>query len=322
MNRVDSFERPFDLVALGEPMIEFNQRHGASTAYVQGFGGDTSNCVVAAARMGARTAYVSRVGDDRFGNMFLELWQREGVDTNSVAVDPAAHTAVYFVSHTAAGHAFSYLRSGSAASRLCAAELPAALLARTRVLHVSGISQAISASACDAVFAAIELARAAGARIAYDPNLRLSLWPLPRARAIIKATVPLCDWFLPSLEEVGQLFDVREPQSALDACHDLGAPLVALKCGAAGAWISTNGSRERVAGHRVDSVDATGAGDCFDGVLMARMLAGDAPRDAARFANAAAALKTLGYGAVAPLPRHDAVAAFLARPAAETAGAH
>ena len=79
------------------------------------------------------------------------------------------------------------------------------------VLHVSGISQAISASACDAVFAAIEAATAAGARVSYDPNLRLKLWPLPRARAVIAATAAQCDWFLPSLDDVRTLSGLADP---------------------------------------------------------------------------------------------------------------
>jgi 2-dehydro-3-deoxygluconokinase len=304
-------ETPFDLMGLGEPLLEFNQTRGEGKAYLQDFGGDTSNCMIAAARVGARTAYVTRIGDDVFGRSFLDLWRREGVDVQGVTVDPAAPTGLYFVSHSEAGHAFSYLRRDSAASRMRAEALPSSLLTKTRVLHVSGISQAISVEACDAVFAAIDLARAAGVHIAYDPNLRLKLWPLARARAIIRATIALCDWLMPSMDELAELSGLDEPHAALDWCHGLGAPLVALKCGHRGAWISTGGQRTHIAGHVVASVDATGAGDCFDGVLMARMLAGDAPLIAARFANAAAALKTMGYGAVTPLPRQEAITAFL-----------
>jgi 2-dehydro-3-deoxygluconokinase len=85
--------------------------------------------------------------------------------------------------------------------------------------------------------------------------------------------------------------------------------------GAAGVWVSAPKLREHVAGHRVRAVDATGAGDCFDGAFATRLIAGDAPVAAARYANAAAALATTGYGAVAPLPRHADVAAFLAKAA-------
>ena len=92
----------FDLVALGEPLLEFNQiTPDDATGYRQGFGGDTSNCTIAAARLGARTAYVTRLGDDAFGRMFIDLWRREGVDVSGVGIDADAPTGIYFVTHGA-----------------------------------------------------------------------------------------------------------------------------------------------------------------------------------------------------------------------------
>ena len=179
-----------DIVALGEPLVEFNQTRGEDArAWRQGFGGDTSNMAIAAARLGARVAYVTRVGDDAFGRMFRALWSAEGVAVDGVATDTDAPTGVYFVTHAASGHAFSYLRAGSAASRLAPGNLPVDLIRAARALHVSGISQAISTSACDAVFAAIAAARDAGARVYYDPNLRPKLWPRERACAVALATI-------------------------------------------------------------------------------------------------------------------------------------
>jgi len=300
-----------DLVALGEPLVELNQTHGATAEYRQGFGGDTSNCAIAAARLGARAGYITRLGDDAFGRMFLDLWRGEGVDATGVAVDPEAPTGVYFVTHGPSGHEFSYLRAGSAASHMRAGDLPIEVIGSAKVLHLSGISQAISSSACDACFAAIDAARAAGVKISYDTNLRLKLWPLARARAVIRASLALADWALPSLEDARLVFGHAEPDAILDACHRDGAPLVVLRSGASGCIVSDGRRRERIAGHRVDAVDATGAGDCFDGAFAARLIAGDDPFAAARYANAAAALATTGYGAVAPLPRHAQVTALL-----------
>jgi 2-dehydro-3-deoxygluconokinase len=301
----------FDLVALGEPLLEFNQTRGAGGDYALGFGGDTSNCAVAAARLGARSAYVTRLGDDAFGRMFLDLWRREGVDASGVQIDADAPTGMYFVSHGAKGHEFTYRRAGSAASGMRAADLPLSMICAASVLHVSGISQAISDSACDACFAAIDAARAAGVRISYDTNLRLKLWPLPRARAIIRASLAQASWALPSLDDAQLLFGEEDPDAIVDACHAAGAPLVVLRCGAAGCLVSDGKRRQRIAGHRVQALDATGAGDCFDGAFAVRLVAGDDPIAAARYANAAAALATTGYGAVAPLPRHAAVIALL-----------
>jgi len=304
-----------DVLALGEAMVEFNQaRADAPDQYLRGFGGDTSNMAIAAARLlGSRgiAGYVSRVGDDAFGRMLRELWQRERVDASGVAVDPAAPTGVYFVTHGAAGHEFSYMRAGSAASRISPETLPHEQIRAARVLHVSGISQAISASACDAVLAAVAAAGASGTQVSYDPNFRAKLWPLARARAVIMATIAECDWFLPSYDEAKLLSGYADPTAIIDWCHALGAPVIALKRGGDGVVVSDGRTREEIPGHRVDCIDATGAGDCFDGAFAVRILAGDTPFAAARYANAAAALATTGFGAVAPLPRDAEVRKLL-----------
>ena len=311
-------DAPRRVVSLGEPMIEFNQSRAESPReWLQGYGGDTSNMAIAAARLGrdagVTASYVTRVGNDAFGRMFRELWEREGVGCEGVATDAEAPTAVYFVSHGPQGHEFSYLRAGSAASRLSPSTLPLDVLREARVLHLSGISQAVSASACDACFAAIEVARDAGALISYDPNLRLKLWPLARARAIVRATVALADWVLPSFEDAQLLFDGESADGIVDSLHALGVRTVVLKLGAQGCVVSDGQRRERVEGHRVQAVDATGAGDCFDGAFAVRTLAGDDPFTAARYANVAAALATTGFGAVAPLPDDAAVREFAQR---------
>jgi 2-dehydro-3-deoxygluconokinase len=305
--------RAFDVVSLGEPLYEFSQIPDSPGKFLQGFGGDTMNCAIAAARQGARVAYITRLGDDEFGRQFLELWRDEGLDTSGVEIDPDAHTAVYFITHGPAGHVFSYLRKGSAASRLQAANLPFDLLKRARFFHASGISQAISQSACDAVDAAIDASKSAGAAFVYDSNLRLRLWPLARAREVITATLRRADYFLLSQEDADALCGLKDGDAIIDWCHRAGARIVALKLGADGVIGSDATRRERIAGYKVNSVDATGAGDCFAGALLARMSAGEDFWQALRYANAAAALTTTGYGAVAPLPRPEAVRQLLSR---------
>ena len=297
-------------------MVELNQTRRGEPNYLQGFGGDSSNVVIAAARQGARTAYVTRIGDDDFGRMFLALWKVEGVDTSGVGIDPHAHTGVYFVTHGPLGHAFNYLRAGSAASRMRAEDLPLELIRTARCVHASGISMAISASAREAVFAAFEAARAAGATLSFDPNLRLSLWPLEQARAAIAAAARMADHFFPSIEDARALSGLDEADAIVAWAHGLGAKAVFLKLGPEGALVSDGRRREHIDGFRVNAVDATGAGDCFCGATLARIAAGDSVFEAGRYATAAAALATTGFGAVAPLPRPDAVRRLLAtRPA-------
>lgn len=305
---------PHRIVALGEAMIEFNQRPGTRD-YVQGEGGDTSNMAIAAARQGVPAAYVTRLGADAFGKLLLALWHREGVDTGAIGVDDTAPTGVYFVSHGPAGHEFTYLRAGSAASRMTPAHLRAEWFAGAAFLHVSGISQAISANACDTVLAAIEMAKGAGVRVSFDPNLRLRLWPLARARAVIAATLASTDWFLPSEEDLAVLAGSADTDAQIAWCQRHGAVNVALKRGPAGVIIVQGAQRAAVAGFAATLVDATGAGDCFDGCFIARLALGDDPVQAARYANAAASLSVQGVGAVAPIPRPDQVRARMnARP--------
>lgn len=308
-----------DIICIGEPMLEFNQVRGEQT-YLPGHGGDTSNCAVAAARQGASVGYWTALGADQFGDSFMQLWQDEGVDCSHVLRNPDAHTGIYFITHTDAGHSFSYRRTGSAASRMRPEDLPEAYIAGAKILHVSGISQAISDSACDTVFRAIEIARENEVEISYDPNLRLKLWPLTRARAIVHATMAMADYALPGLEDAQALTGHTEPEEIVAHYLEMGAGVVALTLGEEGTLVATEHEKMRMPARVVKAVDATGAGDTFDGAFLAEVSAGSDPFAAAAYANVAAALSTQGYGAVAPMPRRADVEAAMAENSPGTIG--
>lgn len=305
----------FDIVSFGEPMVEFNQTgEGNGRQYLQGFGGDSSNLAIAAARQGARVAYVSALGTDPYGAMLRGLWDLEGVDHSAVKEDGSAFTAIYFVTHDDQGHHFSFFRAGSAASRMTPADLPLAMIARAKVLHLSGISLGISSAACDTGYAAIAAAREAGVAVSFDTNLRLKLWPVERARAVMTDVMRLADICLPSYDDMVAITGFTEPQAIVDHCLALGSKVVALKLGDKGAIVADATQRHMIAPHRCKPLDATGAGDTFGGAFLARRVAGDSLLDAARYASAAAALSTEGYGAVEPIPRAEAVRRALADP--------
>ncbi len=303
---------PPDILAYGEPMVEFNQTgEQGGRHYLQGFGGDTSNFAIAAARQGARVGYISAIGDDPYGQMLRELWSREQVHHERVLTLADAFTAIYFVTHDAAGHHFHFFRSGSAASQMDPLHLPQAAIEGAKVLHLSGISLAISDKACDTGFAAMAHARAAGVQVSFDTNLRLKLWPLSRARAVMSEALRLCDIALPSIDDVTAITGLTEPDALVDHCLNLGARVVALKLGAQGALVASALERHHIAPHPCQPVDATGAGDTFGGAFVARLVAGDTLADAGRYAAVAAALSTQGYGAVEPIPHAAAVRAAL-----------
>lgn len=309
-----------EIIAIGEPMLEFNATEEGSLAEVTrfqtGWGGDTSNFSIAASRSGGRVGYVTRLGEDDFGRSFLDLWTREGIDTSCIQRDGRAFTGIYFISRKGPEHFFTYYRKGSAASRMSPETLPVDYIRQARVLHVSGISQAISSSACDAVFAAVDAAKAAGVKVSYDPNLRLKLWPIQRARAIIERTIALSDLVFPSMDDATALTGLRDPESIARTYLEMGPEVVVVKLGSEGALAAcrtdTGPSLTTIPAYQVDSVDMAGAGDTFDGAFVVEYLRGRTAEECARYASAAAALTTTGYGCVTPVPTREEIERLMA----------
>lgn len=298
-----------DLLCLGEPLIEVNHRPGGTA--LAGFGGDTSNVAIAAARQGADVGYISHIGAED-GAAFLDLWARENVDTSIVRQIAGGKTGRYEISHGPNGHEFTFDRKGSAASLMTPADLPTKALEKARILHVSGISQAISASASDSVLTAMSIVKRAGGRLSYDTNLRPKLWPLERARDVIHHAISLSDIALPGLEDAQLLTGLTDPDAIVDFYTSLGPSVVALTLGAQGTLVQSDDQRALIPAISVEPVDATGAGDTFDGAFLAQLLEGASPFDAARYANVAAGLSTQHYGAIAGIPRRADVVAQLA----------
>ncbi|MEM9342751.1 MAG: sugar kinase [Pseudomonadota bacterium] len=300
-----------DILALGEAMVEFVRLPDpidGRPAYRQGFGGDTSNTIIAAARQGASTGYLSAVGGDPFGQELLDLWAREGVSTDTVHTRPQDPTGVYFVQPHASGRSFSYARRGSAASLYGPDDLPADVIHAAKILHVSALSQAISPSMRAAVRRACEIARDAGTLVSYDTNLRLNLWTLEEARTAIFDLLPLADIVLPSDDEAETLLGTSDATETLDRFGAHGPRAVVLKRGAEGPILRASGTDQSVPVPQVKAVDSTGAGDSFAGAWLAYYVETGDPLHATRQAVKVAAGTVSGYGAVDPIPRRAALA--------------
>ncbi|XWN29624.1 MAG: sugar kinase [Devosia sp.] len=299
-----------EIVCLGEPLVEFNQQEDGR--WLEGFGGDTSNVAIAARRQGVESAMIAHIGADDFGDGLMRLWAEEGVATDAITRDEDAPTGIYFVRHGLDGHVFSYRRKGSAASLMRPQDLPLHTIASARILHLSAISQAISETAADACFAAIAHARENSVKVAYDTNLRTRLWPVSRARAVIHETLRHVDIALPGLDDARALTGLDDPAEIVRTYRALGPSIVALTLGENGALVADGAAVHHVPPRTTRLVDASGAGDCFDGAFLARLCRGDAAHQAAIYANCAAALSVTGYGAIAPIPMAEAVETTLA----------
>lgn len=299
------------VICLGEALVEFNQQ--ADGRYLQGHGGDTSNTAIAISRQQISSGYISRLGKDPFGDSLRALWRSEGVDYTNVIADETASTGIYFVSHNQDGHQFSYYRAHSAASQMSKDDVATDYIASATVLHVSAISQAISDSACACVDYALDVAQSNDTLISYDTNLRLNLWSLDKAQPVIERTIACADIILPGLDDANCLTGLNEADAIADRFLEMAKPsaIVALTLGSDGVLVASAQQRLRLAALPVAPVDATGAGDTFDGAFLSEWIRCGDLEVAARYANVAAALSTTGYGAVAPIPHRKQVQAIL-----------
>jgi 2-dehydro-3-deoxygluconokinase len=309
-----------DIISLGESMVEFFSEEPIARAgsFEKACGGDTLNTLVAAARLGARTGFVTRVGDDPFAPFLLEAWRAEGIDVSHADL-VEGFNGIYFISLLPGGEReFTYYRRGSAASTMTPADLDPTYIGGARVLHVSGISQAISASCRETVLAAVRLARERGVLVSYDPNLRRKLWPsLAEARAAMQEVLPFADVVLPSApEEMTELLDARTIEEGVERLWAAGVGTVAAKLGEKGCLLGYEGRVIAIPPYVADSVvDATGAGDAFDGAFLHGLVSGLSPEEAARLAVVCAGLSLRKRGAIGGLPfREEAYAAWQALP--------
>ena len=284
-------------------------RLGDVDRFRSGWGGDTANFVLAAARLGGDCGYVTRVGQDAFGAAFVAMLETHGVDVAQVKVDADHHTGLYFVTYTEdRKHRFDYVRRGSAASHLASADIDPGYVAGARVLHASGISQAISRSCADAVRVAMELAQKVGTTVSYDANVRPALGDRDTLRHNFEAAVALADIVFVSEEDSTYLYGGTPLEAVLDRIVGERPRLAVAKLGADGCLIkSDTGEHRHIPAWRVDAVDATGAGDAFSAGFVLSLLRDAELAEAGRYANAVGALTASGVGAIAPQPSHAEV---------------
>ena len=302
-----------DLISLGECMIEFYCDGSISKAahFHKAYGGDTLNTVVAAARLGSRTGFISKFGEDPFAPYLYEEIAAEGVD---LACCPAVQgfNGLYLIALGEKGQReFTYYRTGSAAATLGPEELDAGYIRSARILHASGISQAISRSCRSAVRRAFQIAREAGVRTSYDPNFRPKLWSSNEAREALEEILPSTDIFLPSSpDETRQLLNTADAREIDGWARERGAQIVVIKEGEGGCVVVEDGMPRRVQSPSdIRVVDTSGAGDAFNGGFLHGLLRGLATLEAAELGAITAALKIQGRGAVRSLPGREAVAA-------------
>ncbi|HYY10048.1 MAG TPA: sugar kinase, partial [Kineosporiaceae bacterium] len=253
-------------------------------------GGAESNVAISLARLGGAATWIGRVGDDELGDLVLTALRGEGVDVRHAVRDPGAPTGLMVKSRrTSTVGRVAYYRKGSAGSRLEPADLPVDVLRAAGVLHVTGITPALSASARAATFAAAEEARAAGVPVSLDVNHRSALWSAEEAGAVLADLAGRTDVLFTGDDEAELLGATGSPEQMVEHLAALGPAQVVLKRGSRGALALLDGDLVQVPAFPVAVVDAVGAGDAFVGGYLAELLLGADPATRLRTAAACGA---------------------------------
>jgi ribokinase len=290
-----------DLVAVASRLPEAGETVVGSR-FLTYPGGKGANQAVAAARMGAKTAMVGRVGDDMFGKQLVDSLAAAGVDVSGVAVEPGANSgiAVITIDASSQNRIIQILGANETCGRAEADRVRRALKGNAALLLQLEVSIELS----------LEMAHAAAALgniVVLDPG---PVRPLP------EAFFACCHVITPNETEAEALvgFPVVDPASAARAAGALlgrGVPVAIIKLGAQGAYYATAEGGEYVPPFPVAAVDSVAAGDAFNGALAASLAAGEDLSQAVRIASAAGALAVTKFGAQDSMPLREEVETLL-----------
>jgi fructokinase len=308
-----------DIITLGELLIDMTQDgtdeqgNGRFTAYP---GGAPANVAVAAARLGADTGFIGKVGDDSFGRSLAETLRKEGVNTDGLFVSDSVPTTMAIVSVDASGEReFSFYRNPGADTQLTTEEAVSVIENDLPlILHAGSLSMTTSPSreACEE---ALRFAKERGVIISYDPNYRAALWDTEEnAVAMMKKLLPLADILKVSDEEMLMLTGTEDFEEGSLVLSGYGPRLVLVTLGSQGVFVRYGEYAEVVPGFRVKVADTNGAGDTFLGAMLAQIagrsekgdllggLDAETLRDYLTYANRAASLTCSRHGAIPAMP--------------------
>lgn len=299
---------PPEVVTIGETMVMFTPAEPVPLAQAGSLtmhpGGAESNVATYLAELGHRVRWAGRLGDDPFGELILRELADAGVDTRAAVRVPGERTGVYVKDTHGGRTAVHYYRDLSAACGLSPAALDDPLLDGARILHLSGVTPAISGSARDMVLAAVGERRDPARLVSFDVNYRAPLWPVATAAPVLAAIADRSDLVFVGLDEARVLWDCAEPADVRTVLPNPGT--VVVKDGEVGAYGSGPRGEVFVPSPRVRVVEPVGAGDAFAAGYLAAVLEERDEEARLRFGHllAAAALSvTSDHGALPPRPR-------------------
>jgi fructokinase len=315
-----------DIVCLGELLVDmFPAEVGRSLTEVSAFrpkpGGAPANVAVAAARLGARSAFIGKVGDDAFGHHLADILRHEGVEVCGMRFDRKARTGIAFIAMPDVNsYEILFYRNPGADMRLEPDELDRELLQTTCSFHFGSISL-IQEPSRSATLEAARIARDAGALISFDVNYRPTLWKSPaEAYDKVMEIVPNVNLLKVNEAELKLLTGSQDLDAGSQSLLERGPDLCVVTLGPGGSFFRIAEGGEHIPAFVVDTVDATGCGDAFIAGLLCQLVAGGDWRESLsvtrmrqilRYANGVGALTSLAQGVIPALPTAASVDEFL-----------
>lgn len=306
----------------GTGLVTFGETMGLVTAgqigplefagtFTLGIGGAESNVAIGVARLGSPVTWFGRIGSDATGDLIERRLSAERITT--LAIRDTAFTGL-MVKHRRSGTTWrvDYHRAGSAGSRLCPDDVPVEAVRAATILHLTGITPALSDSARDATRHAVTLARDAGTVVSMDVNYRGKLWDPRTAEPVLRDLVSRADIVFAGPAEARLVLGPHAPESTPDlvrALADLGPAETVVKDGARGCVALVDGVQHALPALAVDVVDPVGAGDAFVAGYLAERLDGNGPARRLATAIAAGAFAVTVPGDCEGLPRRADLAA-------------
>ncbi|MGN0629908.1 MAG: carbohydrate kinase family protein [Ruminococcus sp.] len=311
----------FDVTALGEMLIDFTMQgrnEQGQRIFAQNAGGAPANVMAAMAKLGAKTAFIGKAGNDMHGRFLKETLDNCGIDSTGFILSDDYFTTLAFVDVKENGEReFSFARNHGADKMLSISDIPFDIISNSHILHIGSIS--LTAEPCrSAAMCAVREAKRANCVISYDPNYRASLWSGEQeAVSQMRSMLKYADLVKISEEETELMTDESDYEKAAESMLRQGVKIAVITLGKLGAYVRTSDGGQIVKGFRNKALDATGAGDAFwGGFLYQFCRCGKLPEEVsvseaasfADFGNAVASVCVESYGAIPAMPTTEQVA--------------
>jgi 2-dehydro-3-deoxygluconokinase len=309
-----------DVVTFGESMVVFNPNINGPLRHVHTFtkslGGAESNVATAIAKFNLSVGWFSKVSDDEFGRFIIDSIRAEGVDTSRVIIDKERSTGLLFKEHYQRSNPnVYYYRKNSAASSLSPEDIDEEYIKQAKILHITGITPALSKSAKEAVYRAIEIAKKNGVLVSFDPNIRLKLWSIEEAKKVLVDIANKADIVMPGLDEAELLLGLTDKDEVCNYFLSKEAKIVAVKLGAEGCYIKDKKEGVKVSGYNVSDLiqDTAGAGDGFAAGFLSGYLENLSLKEIGEYANGVGAMATLVKGDMEGYPYYEQLMEFIGK---------